>query len=54
MDNASIINKNRFALFIAGLRLLGISVVEVADPCKSAYMRNLLFCYDLSTTQSIP
>ena len=22
-------------------------VVEVADPCKSAYMRNLLFCYDL-------
>ena len=33
-----------------GLRLLGIScrrVVEVADPYKSAYMRNLLFCYNL-------
>lgn len=24
-----------------------VGVVEVDDPYKSAYMRNLLFCYDL-------
>lgn len=30
-----------------GLRLLAFPVVGVADHYKSAYMRNLLFCYDL-------